>query len=101
MAAKAAIEARDRDRAAQARRDRATKSVSKVDAKEKAASTSASSRSAQASKEKASTGTSAGRSGGRDQQGSSSGGSNATRRAEGGLISRPEKTTRNKKGLAS
>jgi hypothetical protein len=99
MAAKAAIEARDR--AAQASRDRDTKSVSKVDAKEKAASTSASSRSAQASKEKASTGTSAGRSGGRDQQGSSSGGSNATRRAEGGLISRPEKTTRNKKGLAS
>jgi hypothetical protein len=29
------------------------------------------------------------------------GGSNATRRAEGGLISKPEKTTRGKKGLAS
>jgi hypothetical protein len=33
--------------------------------------------------------------------GTSSGGSNATRRAEGGLITKPEKTSRNKKGLAS
>jgi hypothetical protein len=60
---------------------------------------------AQAEKEKASAGTSVGRSGGRDQQGTSGsygqGGSNATRRAEGGLISKPEKTTRSKKGLAS
>ena len=54
---------------------------------------------AQASKDKTPTGTSPGRSD-RDQQGTS-GGSNATRRAEGGLISKPQKTARNKKGLAS
>ena len=46
-----------------------------------------------------SAGTSPGRSD-RDQQGTS-GGSNATRRAEGGLISKPQKTVRSRKGLAS
>jgi hypothetical protein len=65
-------------------------SVSKADTK----STSA---------EGLSMGTSAGTSTGRadrDQQGIS-GGSNATRRAEGGLISKPQKTVRSRKGLAS
>lgn len=107
-AAKAAVEKAQAERAqaakTQAERDAAAKAqADKNKAADRVADKAiAGKAAAQASKEKASStaGASAGRSGGRDQQGST-GGANATRRAEGGLISKPQKAIRNKKGLAS